>query len=328
MRVPSLKALVLTSLGTSSTYASPEPFPLEWSRAESALLCPTESEVREDVENRLGIAGPRGPYRARVIADISRADGVFRAEIRLVDLDGRELGRRSVESGADDCTSLSRAAALAIVLLVESEPASFTTPPTVPPPISPPSGCEVATPPSPLEEKRDGLEAGVAVSMIGAVGVLPEPTLGVGIGGDLRWTESLHLHLRGLFLPERTVERAEARVGFGLTAASLGLCHRASLTTSLGIGVCASFLGGAHHVVVFAPESVAPGDRPWFAGGAGATADLKAGEFEGALGIETLFPFPLRDFRVETPADRSSESIHRMSSVGVMATLSVGWGSR
>jgi hypothetical protein len=170
---------------------------LEYRVASSAPGCPTRDELADAVAARLGYDpfgdGPgRGADASqRVSVEVTFAKGTYTGKLLLG-------GTRSLTS--TNCRELVDSLAVAVALGLDPESAlrppataptaAPTTPPTTPPApsVAPPAptASTPAAPPASTGAPSAPLAVRVWLGPLGAVGDTPSPTLGLGLGGELR----------------------------------------------------------------------------------------------------------------------------------------------
>ena len=171
---------------------------LRYARDAGDASCPDEAALRAQVVERLGYDPFRDDAPTAIVATIRRGPTGRRAETRLYDGAGRELGVRQLSSPHDDCVEIASAMALAISVAIDqialarsiaTVPAAAATPPQPPP--APPLPPPPATPrtattapaprPQPASAFRDlGLDAQLGV--LATTGFGPGPTCGATLG--------------------------------------------------------------------------------------------------------------------------------------------------
>ena len=200
--------------------------------------CPDEAWVRNAVSARLG----RDPFRAQAPLNISVRIGPAGAPaieglVEVTRADGT-TGRRTIDSPTGDCPELASAVELAITLVIEPR---WLAPPKAPPPPAP-----APTPPPPPAAAppvaETPLEVQGRVGPLFIAGNVPGFTLGLALGGALRWPR-FSLALEGhVFLPS-SITYGELRVSTFTARAALLPCLR------LGpFSVCGELAAGALQV--------------------------------------------------------------------------------
>jgi hypothetical protein len=270
-------AAALASAGAA--HAEPAPvFELSVVRAEGSGSCPSASEFERRVSARLGRVPFSDAPEQAIEVTLSRKEELWRAELVLRDGSGIVRGQRAIEAQGSDCAPLAEAAALAVALTIDPEaalgapPSGAERPPELVMPPPPPPACLPArcpTPaPCPLCAPPLSSGATVAGSLRGVLtsGLLPGAAAGVELTAEAG-TRNVRGALALLYLPETAA--ADTRFGFGLTAASAGVCGAFPLTAKLEFGLCGQARLGAIYAVVRELTPVDAGDQPWLALGAG-----------------------------------------------------------
>ncbi len=167
-------------------------------------------------------------------------------------------------------------------------------------------------------------EFGLAAGVVCMAGVLPRfacgPTLRTYIVLDRRLLTSVTVSV----LPEQTLARSGARVGFGLTAAALGGCYRLVLAQSWSVSPCAALLLGALYVTVENPTPVTAGQRWWWAGSLGLHFTWQVGALELQGGVEALALLARRDYVVERADPPGTVSLYTEEPLGALSALGAG----
>ncbi len=274
---------------------------LSWIRSTAAVSCPDAGRVQADVVRRLGRNPFAEPSRIFVEAAVSRDERVWRADIEMRDDGGNPLGSRRVESDSSHCASLASAAGLAIALMID--PDAGIDRPT--PPLARKAGKarpQIANPSPPRAAAPRGE---LVAALVGTSRVLPRPSVGGRLAGDLRLLGRLDATLSLAFLPEkRTLERGE-QVSFGLFWGAVGPCYRLVDAASVTLSGCATFLLGALRTVVFDPARARASQFIWADAALGLRVGLSpwpAFRLEG--GVDLLTPAFRRDYLVETAPGR------------------------
>ena len=184
----------LTFLGTDDVRAAPTS-KLTYVRGPGAEQCPAEPELRAAVAKRVGY-DPFFPHADRtVVATIESAPkSRFSAKARVLDVEGRLIGERSLDP-MTDCGEVVQSLALAISVALDDldaariEKTPEETPPPPPPP--PPSPTELApkehppVPPPPPEGDAPPIRVRLSAGTAGVLGVGPAPAFafvaGVGV---------------------------------------------------------------------------------------------------------------------------------------------------
>jgi hypothetical protein len=112
---------------------------LIWERAPGAESCVSAPRLAQALEQQLGYPlsseDPELVVHGKVAPLTSPTR--FRAEVVLLDAQGRALGRRVVETPAGDCNALNDALVLVVALAVDAHVAQKIEAPPLPPPLPP-----------------------------------------------------------------------------------------------------------------------------------------------------------------------------------------------
>jgi hypothetical protein len=216
---------------------------LVYVRGPGAEQCPGEAAVRAAVSVRLGYDPFFAWARDTLFAEITRADGTFHVELKLVD-DGNMLrGARQIAIAGTDCSAVIEAAGLTISLTID--PASVMTAPAAPaaqPPPSPvPSSPPVpetlqepapVVPPAPEEvgplparPHGETLQGHIGLGAVGSLGAAPSATMGATLMAGVSWRSvSLDAEGRADLPATGAAEGVPASVRSWLVAGSLVPC--------------------------------------------------------------------------------------------------------
>lgn len=307
-------ALVAAAPGARAEAAG---YRLELVRAEGTGSCPSASALELDVTQRLG----RNPFSASAEHGIEivleREGSTWRARLYLRVDDSNEDHARVLESQAPDCSELGKSVALAVALALGLE-----LPPAPPPP--PPPEEPACPPPAPPAPPRSSLHGAASLRAVLSPHLLPSATAGASLSVTLRG-DLFGIHVGGSFYPQSTLESAGARLGFGLSTASLSGCLWArqqdpQLWSCLGAQL------GALHTVVYSPEPSNPGDRLWSAASSelGVRQTLVGRAFVEA-GATAIFPFVRHRFAVASPEGTSRVAFEQR---GAIVEAFLGFGLR
>ncbi len=154
------------------------------------------------------------------------------------------------------------------------------------------------------KDSRDRSSAMITATPVAMIGVTPETAYGIESAGEAPWGGSgLAVRLGMTYLPERWEDQDEGEIGYGLTAAQLGLCWSTLGLRLRGFG-CATLEAGAIHTAVRQPDPLEPGDRFWSVGRIHAGVRLRT---VGPLWIEARafsgVPFRRLAFRVRVDGE-------------------------
>ena len=128
---------------------------LELHSAEATASCIEKRELEVAVERRLRRKVFREPAGLVFDVRLARSEQGWTAELVLFDAQGRELGRRALDTKARDCSALDASLALVVALLVDSPPEPPPPVETAPagPPVTPP--VPPTPPPTRIELPKD-----------------------------------------------------------------------------------------------------------------------------------------------------------------------------
>jgi hypothetical protein len=336
MAQPSASVVGLAVLAVSGAAFADEPAPivLRWS---APAGCPTESEVREDVDRVLGGApAASSPRHLRAEAVVTRA-GKAGFRIHLVTDMGGSLGER--DFGGPTCRAVAKAAAVIVALTFDPDaiarksgsvaPPSPTpgpadqvaTPPAPPPPSAAPAAPEPLPPPTPpplplppsVEPPPPPPPAPSAPSAPGrprfvigvttAVSLGALPGVGVGFGGHAGILAGrFQADLSAAYWPARTATlAARPTVGgdFRLAAGDARACV-AVLRAPVELGPCVGLEVGSMSADGFGVRSPGSGSALWIAPLAEAALALPLGRlFALRLDVGVLAPVERPPFVLE-----------------------------
>ncbi len=211
-------ALLAALLAASSGRAAEPTISLRWLGAGPESGCLGQRGLSRAVSESLGReAFSRPPADREVVVWVGAREGVgFRALIRVRD-GSRVLGERELVSEGASCSTLDEPLAFAVALMVDSEP--LPEPESEPEPEPEPERPREKHAPEPAFRRFE-----LALSAVGVSGALPEPTLGLDFGAELRALRWLGVrgHVVGLWPRARELGPAEAR--FGVYAGGAALC--------------------------------------------------------------------------------------------------------
>lgn len=246
---------------------------LTWARGVGAERCVGQLGLEEDVKARLAYDPfALAPDRTIEGLVVAAGKGGLRAEWRVRDGEGRELGSRTLVARGPDCASLGEAVAVALALTIDPDAdvdratASDASP-------DPPMGSR-APPPRPAPPRLAALRGRASLAATAQAGVVP----GVAPGVTLRVLFALSPRVELGAGASYVAEQARDGVGFALTTLSLDGCAT-PFDALRSLRACAAVRGGALHVAVRAPElaPLAVGAAPWLALEAGPTLAVPLG---------------------------------------------------
>ncbi len=208
-------ALLAALLAASNGRAAEPTISLRWLGAGPESGCLGQRGLSRAVSESLGReAFSPAPADREVVVWVGAREGVgFRALIRVRD-GSRVLGERELVSEGASCSTLDEPLAFAVGLMVDSAP----LPPEPEPEPEPEPPLQEHAPEPAFRRFELGLSA------VGVSGALPEPTLGLDFGAELRALRWLGVrgHVVGLWPRARELGPAQAR--FGLYAGGVALC--------------------------------------------------------------------------------------------------------
>ncbi|HYQ02894.1 MAG TPA: hypothetical protein VER96_29685 [Polyangiaceae bacterium] len=307
---------------------------LNWQRLAGAESCPSEAEVTQAIEQRLGHAALVPKAQATLLIE-ARLEGVssggFRVEIALIRGDAVE-GRRELDSEEPSCQSVAETAALVIALTIDPEaslePLAIRTAEPAPPKPVPPAPPRATPSDAPAPAKspvtrapwQADLELGGGI----ALGTIPEVAPGMFLRGRaLPPKLPLGIELEGAYFPAQQVEAAPGKGSdFRTFYVGTGVCSRPKRASRFGASAC----GGAQ---VGAISGQGYGFQSTTTFGA-LTVALAA---RGALWYRFVTPFalvlgstvavPLKRDYFETETADGTQPLFRMSAVGLGFNLGV-----
>jgi hypothetical protein len=250
---------------------------LVYVRGPGAEQCPGEEAVRKAVGARLGYDPFFAWAHDTLFAAITRSDGVFRVEIRLVDRDNHQTGARDISVRDDDCSAVIDAMGLTISLTIDPSSLTRSSPPP-PAPAPAPAPEPQVTQPAPLVTESEPPAASppepitthVGLGAVGSFGAAPAPSAGGTVFAGVLW--------RALSLDVEA--RADLTAGAGVPSLP-GVSVASSLVVGsivpcvhLGPGfVCAVVSAGTIDATSTARVQY-DARQPWWAAGARIGAEL------------------------------------------------------
>jgi hypothetical protein len=320
--------------------ATLETYRFAWTRGDGAGSCPSEADLARAVEARLHRQPFSDAATKTIEGNVTHADDVWRAELRVRDANGIVIGSRNLETTGADCAALEAAATLAIVLtidpnapLVEAATVPATTPssrpgasPSAVPSAAPtprqapaPTVAATTVAPEPCRPCRQP-EPRVAVSLsaVSAFGLLPKTAFGVELAGHLGFGQAkLVVGLR--LLPGANTD--DGHLGIGLGTGSAAGC----VGWRIGRGrlsLCAGAEAGFISATARDLTPVDPGNYPWFALTAGPRLTWPDAPLGLELGVSGVVPLLRQQFYVQAPDTAGFQT----SAVGGILTLGVRAG--
>lgn len=317
---------------------SADVYRLAWVRGDGAETCPAEPELEEHVTARLGRRAFSETASRVIEGTVTRSGDAWHAAIRVRDAQGALAGGRDFDLEGPDCSALSAATTLAIVLAIDPNApvlaseiptasfpvatANLTTPPVArTPPVAPPpsaavpraAACPACQRPEP-PVRFDG--AGVV-----GVGVLPKAAFGAQVDGLVPLGPgALTLGMR--FLPD--VSTSDGHLGVSLVTGAVGYCGGWPLGPS-ELDVCAALEAGAIRALAHDLTPVEPGNYAWSAVQAGPRWVIPARSAAAVeVGVFALVPFTRQHFEVAA----EGASTFTTNAVSLLATLGLRLGGR
>ncbi len=247
---------------------------LVYVRGPGAESCPGEQAVRAAVGARLGYDPFFAWAHDTLFAEITRADGAFLVELKLVDDHNLLRGARQISVTGIDCAAAIDAAGLTISLTID--PASAMGPTPAPTEATPAPHVE-AQPETPRPDlsipreagaprsapRPDSLSGHVGLGAIGSIGAAPVGTVGATLGAGMSWRFlSLDLEGRADLPASGASDGTSARVRSWLFAGSVVPCVH--LGAPFGCFVFSAGSLGATSTGVAAPRD---DHAPWSAAG-------------------------------------------------------------
>ncbi len=274
---------------------------LSWVRADGASTCPGVEVVRDGVVKKLGYS-PFGDDASKSFEVVAkRAGRSWQANIYSYDTQKRTSGFREIQSDGDDCAELVNAVALALALAIDPDK-TFAAPSSPPPSpaASPPAPAPYPHVAASADRKPSPAAAAVlpparwrtsiSARGISALGALPRAAAGAAIAATAYGPTRVAVSAGAWLLPSVRSDSSPPVFGFGLTAAWLDGCfvlHEGATA----IRACAGVRVGALHAVVYSPIPTEPGDRFWWAMGAGLAAEQQLfGPVFVEVGVEAAMP--------------------------------------
>jgi hypothetical protein len=289
---------------------------LRWLGADEGSGCLGQRGLERAVSESLGRdAFSSTGARREIVVSVEPREGVgFRALIRVRDRGGALLGERELVSEGPNCSALDEPLAFTVALMLEEQPAPAEAPPEVQP--EPLAREEPPAKPA-RSERRLSLEAG----LLGALGALPGPSLGLDLAAEVRafhWL-GLRLHAAGLLPRTRALGAADAR--FTLAFAGLAACP-GGRSGRLGYAACLGLEAGALWADTQGFESD-EGSRRRFLGGSAVLRGRFHVNDRLALGSTAGVLVPHERERFVYRSDSETRTIFEMSAV----CLQIGLGA-
>lgn len=250
--------------------------------------CPSSADLRREIVANAGRDDFDAADAPHVVVHVHRdAQGRLLADISVA-TGGAPPARRTIEAPHDSCEDVVRAAALAVSLAIEREP-SADKPAPPEPPAPPPStepvdrGVEV-----PKAKPRETFVA--MVTGMSSLGLLPQPTAGVGAQARIRMTERTWLSARGMWFPEARMPNDA--FGMRFFGGGAGVCVDPTKLGAAAIDLCAHLLGGLLDVTTASVAMAGDDAKGFFGASLSAGARVRvAGPVTAGGGVEGILPF-------------------------------------
>lgn len=305
-RLGGVAALCISSLAKAQ---APSRVRLVWRVSPEATGCAEHHVVRGQLRERL----ERDPFddealeMLRVV--IERSSGRTIAHLSSVEADGTQSEVRQLASDSSDCAELTDALVLALALRLAEE----ATPPVdekLAPPLSmspplqsaPPVAPALEMPPSvPSLQDPVPRSAWLALGALGAVGRLPEATLGASIAAAIGVGRRFALMADVSYLAPRHAVREDAKFALSATEAFVGARYGCAISRSAwNLGVEGGLVGGFIHAIPEQPQPLDTGDSGFGGARAGVSLMLPLYERLGVrLAIGPQVVFTAWHFRVQ-----------------------------
>lgn len=283
-------------------------------RADGAGSCASASSIERDVSQRLG----RNPFSDEgergidIVLSRTETKWVAKLYLRIDATDTDEA--RVIESDAVDCSELGKSVTLAVALAIAPD-----LPPVVEPRVEPscPPPPPIAPPPPP--PPKPTLHGAAALRLLYSPDLLPTRGVGTALSVTLHG-ELVGANFGGIFYPESELQTADARLGFGVSAAFASGCLWAR-TRDPQVWSCIGARVGALHSTVYRPRPEQPGDHFWWAASSelGVRQHLFSRIFLEA-GAAAVFPLLRHRFQV----DASSSPVYEQGPAVVEGFLGLG----
>ncbi|MDF2695595.1 MAG: hypothetical protein K0S65_3978 [Labilithrix sp.] len=287
--------------------AVPVSYRLLWIREDDAASCPGPSAVARGVRERLGYDPFRDDARAAIEAHVDRAGGTWRVSLRFSD--GTREATKRFESPSSDCAAVAQAAELAISLAIQGNELARAESAIVPAEsgadAGPPgiadqsSGSAAPTeasrdrPPPPPQPSLPAFEGMLAVSSVGALGLLPQPALGLDVHGLVRLRRGVFVSLGMAHVPEVRADDPAFRLGS--TLGRVGACLDPTGASRPRLVGCAHVDLGSTFVVVRELTPTAPGSKVFGGVSAGILFVQPFRPFALLVEAEAMAPVPAYD---------------------------------
>ncbi len=336
-----LRMLLAAPLLLAGAVAHAEPAPpvraeLEWRRAPGAAHCMDAASLRKAVESRLG----RRVFVSRDQADVvvrgrlepsARGQG-WTAELTLQSAAGQPMGKRTLNTRADDCSALDASLALIVALMIDIPREELPPPPakSTPPPPTPRTTPIQVPRETPAPRRPWGFEGDVRATL--GLGLMPGVALGVGVGVAVQPPGFWFTELDGELWATRRASSPEGRSGsdFSLASVALYLCPLSLGYSRLRVQGCVGQRVGRLVAQGFGFDRDQREPRVVYNPGMRARLSARlVGPLVLGAGVGVEVPLT-RDRFVATRADGTVQELYRMAPVAGTAeiVLGVGFGRR
>ena len=312
---------------------------LGWDRLPGADACVATQPLARAVETRLGRKVFVSPAEADVSVEgrVEKKGAGYTATIVIRDAEGKLLGTRSLEKPDPSCAALTDALVIVIAVMIDPDASLGPVPPVPPPPVPPEA--PPAKPPEPRIEKvyvpvlvptpieaprKPALMGDAALSARVAVGVVPDPGVGVSIVGVLVPRRFIGILARASFVVPRPAPVLGAEVSFSHVSGGGGLCPLAHTFGLVFLSGCAE---GEIGLLLVRPSGLPRSvneARFTVAGGASFGASVLLFEpLTVRIGVVAMLPLVRESFEVTLPSGEKSE-VFRQLPVTAAGDLGVG----
>ncbi|MBK8257205.1 MAG: hypothetical protein IPK82_31595 [Polyangiaceae bacterium] len=288
---------------------------LSVTRASGAEQCLTSIDLIRSVEGRLGKDVFNMPSMAEMVVEAhlqpTESNAGFRADLTVVDPQGKILGTRRLERAGDNCRAMDEEISLTVALLIDPEAALNPGPASHPPPVvvsqvappSPsPSPCPPLPPSIPANSPATSPPAILTPSRSWQITLLFGAVLGFGILPDV----AVGANLRALISPPRifpfqigagvwspsTASFSEAGAKFFSATATVLGCPLWGTKFGFGYVACAGVEAGAIRAGGFGFPVSLTRDEPLLNGALeGRVVRRLWGALAGSVGVGMTIPF-------------------------------------
>ncbi len=258
---------------------------MQWVRSQQADDCPDAQDMERLVAARLGRNPFSGSSGRLLEGMVSKRDDGYSAELWTRDQQGKTIGMRQLSSSEATCQSLAEAAVLALSLAIDPD-APLVARPQAPPPAQPlPVPAPSATPqpiarPHTLAQTPTAASdvqsqdlstlpgaSALGVHLVGQLGLLPRPSLGIGLGGGLRFSQRWGAQAELRYFPETNAP--DGSFATGMTTLNVGPCATWLQHDSLHARTCVNVLIGQMHMGSGGANISPSEQRAWYAASVG-----------------------------------------------------------